>query len=131
MQSQCFSHNLEFHTDIYLRLYRTMDSKKTSWIYYSTCAVQVLQETREAGRASRARCCPWLWAGGSSRSCFCEPLAGFGPAAPAGAAGAQNSFNSRHKLIQECESYQEEGVLEIREPFCSVLITQIAANINY
>lgn len=44
MQSWCFSHNLEFNTDIDLCLHRTMGSKKTSWIYYSTCAVQVLKD---------------------------------------------------------------------------------------
>lgn len=58
-----------------------------------------------------------------SRSCFCQPLAGFGPAAPAGAAEAQNSCKAQHKIISGCKSYQEEGVLKIREPFCSVLIT--------
>lgn len=34
-----------------------MDSKKTSWIYYSTCAVQVLKDTWKAVRLSRALCC--------------------------------------------------------------------------
>lgn len=104
-------------------LVQTMDSKKTSWIYYSTCAVQVLKDTWKAVRLSRALCCPWLWAGGSSRSCFCEPLAGFGPAVPAGAAEAPNGCEAWHKLIRESESYQEEDALEIWEPFCPVLIT--------
>lgn len=40
-------------------------------------------------RLCGAQCSAWLWARGSSR-CFCELLAGFGPAAPSGAAGAQN-----------------------------------------
>lgn len=38
-------------------LVQTMDSKKTSWIYYSTCAVQVLKDTWKAVRLSRALCC--------------------------------------------------------------------------
>lgn len=70
MQSQCFSHNLEFNTDIDLCLYRTMDSKKTSWIYYSTCAVQVLKDSWEVVRAGRDGSCPWLWAGDRAGAAF-------------------------------------------------------------
>jgi len=71
-----------------------MSSKETSWIYYSTCAIQVLKDTWKATRLSRAQCSAWLWARSSSRSFFCELLAGFGPAAAAGAAGAQNGYEA-------------------------------------
>lgn len=130
MQSWCFSHNLEFNTDIDLCLHRTMGSKKTSWIYYSTCAVQVLKDNGKqwpkqssglslaVGRRQQQKLILWatgrIWPCCTCRSCR-----------------SSEQLQGSAKLIQECESYQEEGVLEIWEPFCSVLITEIAANISY